>query len=303
MRVAIMGAGAVGGYFGSRLAAAGIDVTLIARGAHLQAIREQGLTVESMSGDYSVRPAATDDTTAVEKVDLILFCVKSYDTEAGVAQIKPMVGENTTILVLQNGVHNEDILAKHFGAECILSGVVYIGAELARPGVIRHESRGEIIFGEPGGALSGRVEAVQELFGRAGIPCTAVADIRARKWQKFLFNCALNAMTAITGCRLSTLIRNQHSHDVFAAAVREVEVLARKEGVDLPADVVEQVLNTAAAMDIRSSMQADLERGRRIELDTFNGHVLTLSRKHGIAAPTHAALYGLLSAMMMKDAG
>lgn len=298
MRVAVMGSGAVGGYFGAKLTKSGVDVTLIARGDHLAAIQKSGLTVKSFQGDITVRPRSTADPAEAGQQDLVLFTVKSHGTSSVARLIRPMVGPSTAVLCLQNGVDNEEKIGREVGAEHVLSGVVYIGSEVVEPGVILHESRGEIIFGEQSGAMSERVENVARLFRDAEVPCEPVADIVPRKWQKFLFNCALNAMTAITGCRLSTLMAVPESRRLFQDALTEVEQVARAEGIPLPSDVVSQVMDTADRMDIRSSMQADLEQGRQIELDTFNGHAVGLGKRHGVQTPVNEAFVGLLKAIV-----
>lgn len=303
MHVAVMGSGAVGGYFGAKLAHNGTRVTLIARGEHLAEIRRRGLEVRSVEGDFTVHPDSTDDPSDVGPCDLVLFTVKSYATQSVAELVKPLVGPGTAVLCLQNGVDNEDKLARTLGDESVLSGVAYIGAEVVKPGRLVHESRGEILFGERNGTLSDRVKRIEALFQAAGVPCQAVNDIVPRKWQKFLFNCALNAMTAITGCRLSTLMRVAESRRLFERTLREVERLARCEGIGLPEDVVEQVMATADKMDIRSSMQADLERGRKIELDTFNGYAVELGEKHGVPTPMNDAFVGLLRAMVEGGRG
>lgn len=301
MHVAVMGSGAVGGYFGAKLAHDGTRVTLIARGEHLAAIRRHGLEVRSVDGPFTVHPESTDDPATVGPCDLVLFTVKSHATDDVAKLVKPLVGPDTAVLCLQNGVDNEDKLAQALGHDHVLSGVAYIGAEVAEPGQLVHESRGEILLGERDGSMSTRVQRIEALFQSAGVPCQAVNDIVPRKWQKFLFNCALNAMTAITGRRLSTIMRVSESRGVFERTLHEVERVARCEGIDLPADVIEQVMATADRMDIRSSMQADLERGRKIELDTFNGHAVELGKKHGVATPVNDVFVGLLRAMVDGD--
>ena len=302
MIVAVMGAGAVGGYFGAQLARAGVTVNLIARGAQLAAIQACGLKVKSPAGDFTVQLPATDDPARVGPVNLVLFCVKSYDTESAALACRPLVGEGTVVLVLQNGVDNEEKVAALLGWEPVVSGVVYIGAEVASPGVIVHHDRGDLLVGELNGQATPRVQAIQELFSRAGVPCQVVSDIRVRKWEKLLFNCALNATTALTGRRLPTLMALPESRAVFERAVREAAEVARRHGVQLPEDTVERVMATAQRMDIGSSMLTDLQRGRPLELEAFNGLVTRLGRRYGIPTPTHDVLYGLLKAVAARPA-
>lgn len=299
MRTAVLGAGGVGGYFGARLARAGEDVTLIARGPHLEALRSQGLFIRSFQGDFHVTvPAVAHPQDMRGPVDLVLFCVKSYDTEQGIESIRALMNHNPRayVLCLQNGVNNELKLSDAFGADRVLGGVVYIGAEIEAPGIIRHESRGEIVLG-PWTAQQGEIVGqVAEVFSRAGVPVRVVEDIRAAKWQKFLFNCGLNATTAITGQRLGVLMSVPEARAFFRRVVEESAAVGRAEGISLPQDAVDQVMAIAETMDIRSSMQADFERGRPLELDSFNGYVLELGRQHGIDTPANEALYALLKA-------
>ena len=296
VRVAVMGAGAVGSFLGARLARCGVDVTLIARGAHLAALQQYGLRVESPTGDLTVAVPAAGEPSRVGVVDLVLFCVKSYDTEAAAAACRPLVGSATTVLVLQNGVDNEEKVAAQLGWEPVVSGVIYIGVELVGPGVIHHHDGGTLQLGELDGRLSERVRACGELFRRAGLPCEVVDDIQVRKWEKFLFNCALNAMTALTGRRLPALLALVESRRLFEEAVREAARVARRHGIALRDDAEERVLSKARSMDIASSMLTDLQRGRPLEVEAFNGVVVRLGRRHGVATPVHEVLYALLKA-------
>ncbi|HZD40565.1 MAG TPA: 2-dehydropantoate 2-reductase, partial [Terriglobales bacterium] len=202
MRIAVIGTGAVGGYFGAKLALAGHEVTFIARGAHLRAMREKGLIVQSFQGDFQVHQATfTDHVEDIGKQDLVLFCVKSYDTEE-VAKGLPVPGENPpAILSLQNGIDNPDKIARLWGLHNTLAGVVYIGAQLLRPGTIRHSTGGRIIFGQLDGSLGERTEAVKQGFLAAGIPCEASKEIRRALWRKLLWNapfCAIACLTRTT---------------------------------------------------------------------------------------------------------
>lgn len=303
MRTAVLGAGGVGGYFGARLARAGEDVILIARGPHLEALRSRGMSIRSFQGDFHVTvPAVAHPDDIQGPVDLVLFCVKSYDTHQGIESIRGLMSNHpgAYVLCLQNGVDNELKLSGAFGADRVLSGVVYIGAEIEAPGVIRHESRGEIVLGPWTAHQNDAVRQVAEVFSRAGVPVRMVEDIRAAKWQKFLFNCALNATTAITGQRLGVLMSLPETRAFFRRVVEEAAAVGRAEGVHLPENAVDQVMGIAEAMDIRSSMQADFERGRPLELDSFNGYVLELGRRHGIDTPANEALYALLKAAAQK---
>ena len=301
-----MGAGAVGGYMGGMLARSGVDVTLIARGAHLEAMRSNGLTIDSFRGEFRIPVQVVQSPDqAGSPVDIVLFCVKSYDTDQAIDALRGLMERNpdARVVCLQNGVSNEVKLAEAFGADRVLSGVVYIGAEIARPGVIRHESRGEIILGAYGSGQERWVERLAAVFNKAEVPTEMATDVRAVKWEKFLFNCALNSMTTLTGCRLGTLMGIAETRALFRGVVLEAEAVARKEGVNLAPDVVERVMATAERMNIRSSMLADFEHGRPIEMDTFNGYVVQLGARHGVATPYNEALYALLKALVSADSG
>lgn len=289
----------MGGYFGCLLSRAGQEVTLLARGAHLEAIRREGLRVRSPQaaadgGVWTARPAATADPAEAGVQELILFAVKSYDTERAAEEMAPMVGPETAILCLQNGVENEALLAARYGEERVLPGVVYIGAERVAPGVIEHRARGEILFGEATGERSPRVERIRAVLEGAGIPVEVVDDIRAAKWQKFIFNVALNAYSALTHGTAARLVATPAARWVFEASLREALAVARGNGVKLDDGIIDQLLATAAGMNVTSSMDQDLLQKRPLELESFNGHVVREGRRLGIETPVNATLYGAM---------
>ena len=292
-----MGAGAVGGYFGGLLARAGVEVQLVARGAHLQALQQRGLRVRTRHGEFTVQVPATDDPARVGPVDLVLFCVKSYQTQQAARACVPMLGERTCVLVLQNGVDNEEKVAAEVGAARVVPGVAYVGVEVNEPGVVEHHDRGELWIGEWDGQFTPRVQAIAGLFQQAGVPCEVASDIRTRKWQKFLFNCALNALTTLTGQRLPALMAHEPTRELFRQAVAEAAAVARRHGVPLAADAEEQVMATASRMDIASSMLSDRRRGRPLEVDAFNGVVVQLGRRYRVPTPVNEVLYALLKAI------
>ncbi|BAS27334.1 2-dehydropantoate 2-reductase [Limnochorda pilosa] len=299
MRIGVVGVGAVGGFFGCLLSRAAAEVTLLARGAHLEAIRRDGLRVRSPlaaddGGEWVARPAATDDPALAGPQDLILFAVKSYDTEEVARIMAPMVASETTILCLQNGVDNEAKLAALYGEDRVLPGVVYIGAERVAPGLIEHRARGEILFGEAAGGRSERVERIRQVLAAAGIQVHAVDDIRSAKWEKFLFNVGLNAFSALTGGTAARLVATPAARWVFETSLGEALAVARASGVDLGEDVIERLVRTASAMHVTSSMEQDLSHGRPLELDTFNGYVVREGRRLGLETPVNATLYGVM---------
>lgn len=299
MRIGVVGAGAVGGFFGSLLSRAGHEVTVLARGEHLEAIRQHGLRVRSFrsgdpGGEWVAWPHATDDPAESGVQDLILFAVKSYDTDQAARAIAPWVGPATTILGLQNGVENEAKLAALYGERPVLPAVVYIGAERVAPGLIEHRARGEMVVGEPGGGRSPRVEGLRQVLEAARIPVQVVDDIWAAKWEKFLFNVALNATSALTGGTAARLVASPAARWLFEASLGEALAIARAQDVGLDDGVVERVVAAAASLPAVSSMAHDLAQGKPLELEALNGYVVREGRRLGIPTPVNATLYGLM---------
>jgi 2-dehydropantoate 2-reductase len=300
MRIAVMGAGGIGGYFGGRLARAGETVAFVARGEHLRAIQASGLTVHSVTGDFAVVAPATDDprrvVDLVGPIDLVLFCVKSYDTEAAAEAIRPLLSPETDILSLQNGVNNEDTLARLVGAERVLGGLVYGFAVIERPGVVRHTQGGRIVFGELDGVVRPRTTRFLEAGRRAGFPVEIAADIRRALWEKYLTICALSGMTAVTRRPVGEIRDCAESRALYRAILAELAAVAKAEGMGLPDDAVERGMAGADGLkpDSYSSLYHDVVRGGRLELEALHGHAVRLGARHGIATPALSAIYALL---------
>jgi 2-dehydropantoate 2-reductase len=295
-----MGAGGMGGYFGGRLARAGEPVAFVARGDHLRAIQAGGLVVRSITGDFAVRAPATDDPRRVPElmgpVDLVLFCVKSYDTAAAAEAIRPALGPDTAVLTLQNGVVNEETLGRALGPERVLGGLVYGFAVIEAPGVIRHTQGGRIVFGELDGAVRPRTARILEAGRRAGFPIEIAPDIRRALWEKYLTICALSGMTALSRRPIGDVRACPESRRMYRAILEELAALARAEGVALADDAVEQGMAGADRLDADSyaSLYHDLTRGRRLELEALQGHAVRLGARHGIPTPTLACVYAAL---------
>ena len=295
-----MGAGGIGGYFGARLARAGESVAFIARGEHLRAIQARGLAVKSVGGDFAVTAPAIDDPRGlpdlVGPVDLVLFCVKSYDTETAAEAIAPIVGPGTAVLTLQNGVDNEETLARRFGVDRVLGGVVYGFAVIEAPGVIRHTQGGRIVFGELDGRSNPRAAEFLEAGRRAGFPIERAGDVRAALWQKYLMIAALSGMTALTRRPIGEIRACPESRAMYRMILEELAALARAEGVTLPGDAVERSLAAADGLkpDSYSSLYHDLVQGRRFELEALQGHAVRLGARHGIPTPALFAVYAAL---------
>jgi 2-dehydropantoate 2-reductase len=297
MRIAIMGSGGIGGYFGGCLARAGEDVTFIARGAHLEAIQRNGLQVNSVAGDFHIRPKATHDPATVGPVDLILFCVKAYDTEAAAAQVRPMVGPQTTVLCLQNGVDNEETLGAILGEEHVLAGVAHILSTISAPGVISQAAGPRSIkLGERNGRASSRVEAIFHVLKGAGIQAEVSARILVELWEKFLFICAQGGVTAL--CRLSVgeILGCPETATLYRGVMEEVASVGRAEGVPLAGDAVDRTMAFARGLQpgMRSSLAYDLDQGNRLEIETLPGSVVRRGRELGVPTPYNYAIYACL---------
>ncbi len=294
-----MGTGGVGGYFGGRLALHGEDVRFIARGEHLRAIRERGLTVQSYHGDFRIHPAdATSDPAAVGPVDAVMFCVKMWDTESAGRAIQPLVGENTAVISFQNGVENEDILARILGAEHVLGGAAYIFSTIAEPGVVSHTSPiARLMLGELDGRSTPRAEAFCAAAKAAGIDASLSTNIAKDLWSKFVFICALSGTCALTRSACGPVLRTPETRDLFVECMREVAAVARARGVDLDRDIVERQLAGADALspEQKPSMLYDLEHGHPLEVAWLNGMVARLGAELAVATPVNRFIAAALS--------
>lgn len=298
-RIAMMGSGAVGGYFGGRMAAAGCDVTFIARGRHLEAIRELGLRIESPAlGDTWIqRAAATDDPGEVGVVDYVIVCVKLWDTAAAANALLPMLGPATTVLTLQNGVESAE-LEEIVGPQRIVGAVAFIGCAIEAPGVIRHiGTMQRVVVGEFRGGPSPRVERLRAELGRGGIEADVSNDIRRTIWEKFVFLVGLSAVTAIRRAPLGAVREDPEARELFLNAMLETAAVSRARGVALADGFAQDRLEFADGLppDMTSSMHTDLERGNRLELDWLSGAVVRLGRESGVATPVNRKLYDMLS--------
>ncbi len=295
MRIAVMGAGAVGGYFGVKLAAAH-DVFLIARGRHLEGMRRTGLAVQSFAGDLRAEPSrCTGDPAQVGQVDLILFCVKSYDTETSARALSPMIGERTLILSLQNGVDNADKLARLWGQEKTLAGVVYLGAQVTLPGVIKHSSGGRVVFGQLDGNATPTTEAIEQAFKAAAIPCEISRNVRRAQWQKLLWNAPFCALSCLTRATVKDIIESASLTQLAVDCMEEVRDAAQAAGLALDGALIEETLRFSKALgDFKPSMLQDLEARKPLEFEAFNGVVVNLQRQAGKKASTNQVFYAAL---------
>jgi 2-dehydropantoate 2-reductase len=299
MRIAVMGTGGVGGYFGARLVQGGSDVVFIARGAHLAALRERGLMVESKLGDVNLpQVQVTDDPATLSAVDLVLIGVKLWDTEAAGRAISPIVGPTTAVLSLQNGVQKDDVLRPILGSEALLGGVCYIASTIARPGVISHTGTVQkLVFGEYKGRHSARAEAFLEACQRGGIDVELSLDVRKAIWEKFVFLVGLSASTSCMRAPIGPIRTNPRTREFLRDIMEEVVAVARAHGVALDAEYAEDRLAfcDGAPAEMVSSMYHDLERGNRLEVDWLSGAVADLGRAAGVPTPLNRAVSAILA--------
>lgn len=297
MKVLVMGSGGVGGYFGARLARAGNEVTFVARGAHLEAIRAHGLAIESsLEGMFSVRAPVTDDPGRLGPQDLILFCVKSFDTDAAARALAGAVGPETMILSLQNGVDNEEKIAGIVGPGHVLGGVAYVFATIDRPGVVVHSLGGRIVFGELDGSQSPRARRLRDLLDGAGIPVELSSDTRRALWEKYLLIVAEGGMTALTRCPVGIVRSVPETRKMYRMILEELAALAKELGVGLPPAAVDTIMTATdnLAPTVSSSLHDDLARGKPLELEALHGHAVRLGERLGVPTPMCYAVYAAL---------
>ena len=290
MKIAIMGSGGIGGYYGARLQAGGQDVTFIARGEHLKALQQNGIALEGDRPIHLPKVKATDDPSTIGPVDVVIFSVKLRDTETAGKAIKPIVKDGTAVISLQNGVQKDDMLAPIVGRKSLLGGASYIGVAIARPGVIRKTGTMErLAFGEWDNARSGRAEAF--------LAACKAADIRLELWQKFVFLVAMSSITSVMRTTIGPVRANPHARQFFLDVMKEVVAVGRAQGVPLAEDFAEQRLAgiDAVSPDMRASMSLDLEMGRPLELPWLAGAVVDLGAKSGVPTPCCRAVRDILA--------
>ena len=297
MRIAIMGAGGIGGCYGGLLAKAGFDVTLIARGAHLEAITEKGLRLVQPEGEFTVDVAATGNPSLVGTMDLVIFSVKAHQNLTAVPLIKPLIGVETTVLTIQNGVESAAEIGQEYGAERVLPGSAYVISNVVSPGVVKQQSQiPRVAFGESNGERSQRAIAVQDAFLKANIMAELSDDISRVLWSKLLYNSPANGMASAARLSPRDLIEYPEGSSMFKLAIQEVADVGTASGVPLGKDDVQGAMDLIAARPIgaRGSMQADLESGRPLELDAIGGTVGRIGRKLNVPTPIFDILYTLL---------
>jgi 2-dehydropantoate 2-reductase len=300
VKIGIIGAGGVGGLFGGRLAHAGCDVHFVARGAHLAAMRENGLTIESDAHGivHVPRVNATDDPSTIGQVDYLMLAVKLWDTEAAARNARSLVGPHTAVLSLQNGVIKDDILRGIFGPSALMGGVAYVGTSIARPGVIRQVGPLQrIVFGEYDGSESPRARRLLEALLRAGVQAELSRDIRRTLWEKYVFLVGLSGSTAAARRSIGPVRSNPRSRAFLRDLMQETVAVGRALGIDLPEDYAEQRLAFADTLpsDMSSSLHHDLERGNRLEVEWLSGGVVELGKSVNVPTPCNRAVWDILA--------
>ncbi len=295
MKIAVMGAGAVGCYYGFKLARAGHDVVLIGRPQHIEAIERQGLRLQTQTLDLHIHVSASTEASAVQRAQLVLFCVKSGDTESGAAAIRPHLAPDALVLSLQNGVENADRLRALLPQQ-VIAAAVYIGVEMVGPGHVRHHGRGELVI-EPSLAS----DDVARALIAAGVPTEISDNVRGALWAKLILNCAYNALSAITQLPYGRLVKGEGVTAVMRDVVGECAAVAKADSVILPGDVDEAVRKIAETVPGQySSTAQDLARGKRSEIDHLNGLIVRRGEALGIATPTNRLLHSLVKLIESK---
>jgi len=298
MKIAFMGSGGVGGLIGARLAQAGCDVSFIARGAHLAAMREHGLKLESPVGNVHLpNVRVTDDPGSLGPVDIVVIAVKLWDTGAAARAIAPLIGPDTGVLSLQNGVRKDEILRPIFGERALMGGVAYMGTAISRPGVILHTGTLQrVVFGEYDGRRSKRAEALLGFLQKTGIDARLSDDIRRSIWEKFVFLVGMAAVTATIRLPLGPILKHPLTRQFYLDAMREAAAVGRAHGVWLPEDIAEERLAFSDTLpaSMTASLQLDLERGNPLEVEWLSGSVVELGAAVGVPTPIHRAARDIL---------
>jgi len=299
--VSVLGAGAVGCYFGGMLARAGHRVTLIGRQAHVDAFRRHGLRFEGLKFDQRVPVEASTQADAVRGARLVLFCVKSTDTEEAAAQIAPHLDPAAVIVNLQNGVDNTERIAA-LVPQPVVPAVVYVATEMAGPGHLKHHGRGDLVIGSlDGKAAPAVLSQVKQWFDAAGVPVVVSDNVAGELWMKLVVNCAYNAISAITQLPYGRMIEGEGVRETMGAVVEELLAVAKASGVVMPADVLKKTLGVAGAMPTQfSSTAQDLARGKPTEIDHLNGFIVRRGQALGVATPVNRALHALVKLLESK---
>lgn len=300
-RVLIVGAGAVGGYFGALLCRSGVDVTFLVRPRTGRAIAARGLQIKSVSGDFTVYPPLVQHVAEVDSIDLIILAVKAYDLQPVLQEIAPLAERGAVLLTLQNGVDSEERILSYFKKDCVVAGVAYITSRLAEPGVIEHYRRGLISLGEPSGEKSDRAVQIHQLLSKAGITCYLTGQIMKAKWEKLCWNATFNPLSVILDHPISLVLDSAPLLEIVRQGISEILTVAAAEGIELKANIIEETITTSNQFrEYHTSMYEDFKNGKPTEIEHLNGDLIRRAERKGIPVPTHRCLYGLIRGLEIK---
>ncbi|MDE3040569.1 MAG: 2-dehydropantoate 2-reductase [Nitrospirota bacterium] len=301
-QILMVGAGSVGGFFGAHLAKNNPNVSFLLRPKTLAAVKQGGLMIRSASGTFTIHPPAASDPRELPKPDLIILSVKAYDLDEVMAQLDPVLTDQTVILTLQNGVDTEDRLIARLKRDCVVGGVAFIYSKIAAPGVIDHYKKGAVAIGELMGHKSPRLLAIAEIFKQAGIPCQLTDDVRKSKWEKMCWNCVFNPLTVMIDDKVAKALDHPEMLRVIHQIVGEVMAVAAAVKVPLAPDMAEKVVRwTQEIRDIHTSMYDDWKAGRPTEIDFLNGYVAKVAREFGIPTPVNDLLTAVIKTITERD--
>ncbi|MBU6433775.1 MAG: 2-dehydropantoate 2-reductase [Nitrospirae bacterium] len=301
-QILMVGGGSVGGFFGAHLAKNNPNVSFLLRPKTLAAVKQDGLTIRSANGTFTVHPPAASDPRELPKPDLIILSVKAYDLDEVMAQLDPVLTDQTVILTLQNGVDTEDRLIARLKRDCVVGGVAFIYSKIAAPGVIDHYKKGAVAIGELMGHKSPRLLAIAEIFKQAGIPCQLTDDVRKSKWEKMCWNCVFNPLTVMIDDKVAKALDHPEMLRVIHQIVGEVMAVAAAVKVPLAPDMAEKVVRwTQEIRDIHTSMYDDWKAGRPTEIDFLNGYVAKVAREFGIPTPVNDLLTAVIKTITERD--
>lgn len=302
MKILVLGSGGVGAYYGAKLVQAGQDVHFVTRGKNLEAFLHRGIQVKSFQGDFSVSTVSASEAIPDESFDLVILAVKSYDTERLIPQMQAVMQKSKTLLSLQNGVENEEMLRRAFGEEKVIGGICYIGSELKSPGQVEHLAKGGIACGEFSGILSDRVKEIQHTFESSGIECKLSNDIDKLLWTKFLWNVGFNPLCTLLQTHVSPLLTRPDLRNLVISAMSEAVQVGQKCGVKITEKEIQMNMSVSdrELHDVRPSMLQDFEKGKKLEHETFCGYLVRKSNDLGLLLPINAFLYASLNFLDSK---
>lgn len=301
MRIGIIGTGAVGGFFGAKLKLAGFDVVFLSRGKTLEALKKNGLRLETAGKIYTIKDTIfTDNPKELGSLDYILFTVKSYDTKNTTKQIKDIISKDTILITPQNGIDNDILIGKVIGKKKVIPAMVQIGVSTLERGHIKHTGLGMIKFGEYDGNYSNRVKKFEGILKKSNIDYIVSNQIQTERWKKYIWNCTFNIIAAITGLRCDQILADSFLKQLCTDTINEIKEIALKEGISFGNEnVVGKRMELAEKLGkFKPSTLEDLEKGKKIELDAFTGTIISLSKKHGLTAPINSVLYALLDGII-----